>query len=69
MKQIIEKYDNNGISNKYYLNHLDQKNGLCIGYLYNGSICWKSNYINGKLFGLDYWYANTNKPTIISYNL
>ena len=69
MKQIIKKYDNNGISNKYYLNHLNRRNGLDIGYLYNGSILWKSNYLNGKRFSLDYWYDTNAKIEKITYHL
>ena len=69
MKQIIKKYDNNGsIRYKYYVNHLKQYNGLYIGYYTNGSICWKINWVNDKIFGIANSY-NNNKPTNITYHL
>ena len=70
MKQIIYKYDNGKIDYKYYINHLNQKNGLDIGYYVNGNIWYKRSYLNDKRFGLDYWNNNNNnKQTILRYYL
>ena len=72
MKQIIKKDPDGNIWSKYYINHLNQKNGLDIGYYVNGNILYKTNYLNDKLFGLDYWYNNNNnnnKPYKITYYL
>ena len=52
MKQIIEKYPNGKISNKYYINDSGQKHGLEIYYYINGGIMNKFNWDNGEWYGL-----------------
>ena len=69
MKQIIKKDTNGSIWRKYYVNHLNQYNGLYIGYWNSGNIWYKRNYLNDKKIGLDYWYNNNNKKLInITYH-
>lgn len=64
MKQIINKRKDGSIYHKYYLNHLNQRNGLFIDYYSNGNLRWKCNYLNSKLFGI-----SNNKPKEITYHL
>lgn len=61
MKQIIYRKPDGTIRYKHYENHLDQKHGLYMFYYYSGKINWKSNYINGKLYGLSTWYYSNDK--------
>ena len=48
-------------------NEIGQNHGLWIVYNYNGSVCYKGQYINGIRHG--YWIDNyfINNPQIILY--
>ena len=35
----------------------------------NGSICWKTNWVNDKIFGIGNWCDTNNKQTILRYHL
>lgn len=57
MKQIITNYS------KYYVNDRGQFNGLYIRYWYDGNLWWRTNYVNGKQYGLNsgYHYIESGK--------
>lgn len=50
-------------------NYLGNINGLLIGHLPNGIVISKSNYINGKEYGLETWYNKNGKIISINYSL
>lgn len=58
MKQIIEKYSDGKISNKYYINDRGHRHGLYIWYWNNGNLWYKTNYCNDEPYGLDTDYEN-----------
>ena len=60
MKQKITKYYNGTIRYKYYENDKGELHGLFIDYWeYNNKLYSKTNFVNGKYYGLDTsWYKN-----------
>ena len=71
MKQIIDKYPNGSIKEKYYINDSGQRHGLLIFYWsdsYDGLMC-KRNYLNGKRYGLETFYYSMNDISEHIYHL
>lgn len=61
MKQITQKYDNGNICLKWYENDVGQIHSLYISNYDNGKIMYKTNYVNGKRYGLYTWYKKNGK--------
>lgn len=65
MKQIIKRNRYGYISHKYYVNDRGRSMVyLSIGYFYNNTLWWKSNWFNGKQYGLQTVYHHIESGKI-----
>ena len=69
LTEVIKKYDNNGLSNKYYLNDGGKINGLYTRYYRNGKIMYACNCVNDKRNGIDTGYYDNGKIKAEEYSL
>ena len=61
---VEEFYENSKLRNKHYLNNIGKKNGLELFYHKNNYLWCVSNWVNGKLYGLETNYCEKNKGDI-----
>ena len=69
MKQIINKFSDGKIADKYYENDSGQIYGLYVSYWFNGKLVQKTNYVNCNRYGLSTWWNENGKINEQKYYL